>query len=359
MSKKIAKRNPAGRQTASVGADEVLRDVRRMIEEAREQVAAVVNAGLTMLYWRIGDRISQEVLRGGRADYGKEILATLSQELARIHGQGFSYTALTRMVKFVACFPEAKIVATLSQQLSWSHFRELLPLDKPLQRDFYAEMCRVQRWSVRELRRQIDSMLYERTALSQKPESVIAAQVEALREQDTMSTDLVLKDPYVLDFLGLRDRYLEKDLEDAILRELEAFVLELGTGFCFVARQMRLQIDGDDFYIDLVFYNRKLRRLVAIELKVGAFRPEYKGQMELYLRWLDRHARETGEESPLGIILCTGKKSEQIELLELDKNGIHVAEYLTVLPPRQELTRRLHAAIERSRERFAVNEGAK
>jgi predicted nuclease of restriction endonuclease-like (RecB) superfamily len=220
-------------------------------------------------------------------------------------------------------------------------------------------MCRVQRWSVRQLRQKIDSMLFERTALSRKPEAVVEAQIQALREEDVVGAELVLKDPYVLDFLGLRDRYLEKDLEDAILRELESFVLELGDGFCFVARQMRLQIDGDDFYIDLVFYNRKLRRLVAVELKVGAFKAEYKGQMELYLRWLDRHARERGERSPLGIILCTGKKKEQIELLELGENGIHVAEYLTVLPPRRELSRRLAAAIERSRERLAANMAAR
>ncbi|MEW6754304.1 MAG: PDDEXK nuclease domain-containing protein [Candidatus Latescibacterota bacterium] len=340
---------------AVIGA--LLADVRRLIEEARRQTAVAVNAGLTLLYWQIGDRIRREVLKGRRADYGDEIVATLSRQLVADYGPGFAEKSLRRMMQFAAVFPDHQIVATLSRQLSWSHFRELLPLDQPLQRDFYAEMCRVQRWSVRQLRQQIDSMLYERTALSRKPEAVVEAQIEELRRQDAVSPDLVLKDPYVLDFLGLRDRYLEKDLEDAILREMEAFVLELGTGFCFVARQMRLQIDNDDFYIDLVFYNRKLRRLVAVDLKVGAFKPEYKGQMELYLRWLDRHLREPGEDSPLGIILCTGKKREQIELLELDEAGIHVAEYLTVLPPREELRRRLRAAIERSRHRLAAKEG--
>jgi predicted nuclease of restriction endonuclease-like (RecB) superfamily len=242
--------------------------------------------------------------------------------------------------------------------LSWSHIVLLLPLKAPLAREFYAEMARVQRWSVRQLRAQIDSMLYERTAISRKPLAVARAQLEALREEDVLTPELVLKDPYLLEFLGLRDRYLEKDLEDAILRELEAFILELGTGFCFVARQMRLQIDGDDFYVDLVFYNRKLKRLVAVDLKVGSFRPEYKGQMELYLRWFDRHAREPDEKAPLGLILCAGKKAEQIELLELHKTGIHVAEYLTVLPPRDELRRRLHAAIEQARGRLAAEPGA-
>lgn len=359
MTAAISKRHSGGPPTAGAsGEDSLLRDVRRLIEDARQQTAVAVNAGLTLLYWRIGSRISTEVLSGERAAYGEQIVVTLSRQLEGEYGRGFAEKNLRRMVQFAQVFPDERIVVTLLRQLSWSHFLVLLPLKEPLQRDFYAEMCRVQRWSVRALRQQVDSMLYERTALSRQPESVIEAQLEALRAEDALSPDFVLKDPYVLDFLGLKDRYLEKDLEDAILRELEAFVLELGTGFCFVARQMRIQIDDEDFYIDLVFYNRKLRRLVAIDLKVGAFKAEYKGQMELYLRWLDQHARELSEESPLGIILCTGKKKEQIELLELGKNGIHVAEYLTVLPPRKELARRLRAAIERSRESIAAKEGA-
>ena len=163
---------------------------------------------------------------------------------------------------------------------------------------------------------------------------------------------MLLKDPYVLDFLGLQDRYLEKDLEDAILHELENFLLELGAGFTFVARQKRLQIDNDDFYIDLLFYNRRLKRLVAIDLKLGDFKSADKGQMELYLRWLAKHEQEPGEAAPLGIILCSGKKQEQIELLELDASGIHVAEYLTELPPKAVLQQKLHEAITRSRQRL-------
>jgi len=351
---KLTRRSTGDRGAATPDAAKLLRDVRRLIEEARLQTRAAVNAGMTLLYWRVGQRIRIEVLGGKRAAYGDEIVVTASRQLVAEYGRGYSEKSLRRMMQFSEVFPDEQIVVSLMRHLSWSHFIALIPLKDPLQRGFYTEMCRVQHWNVRQLRQQIDSMLFERTALSQKPEAVIEAQIDALREQDSLSTDLVLKDPYILDFLGLRDRYLEKDLEDAILRELEAFVLELGTGFCFVARQMRLQIDGDDFYIDLVFYNRKLRRLVAVELKVGAFKAAYKGQMELYLRWLDRHAREPGEASPLGIILCTGKKREQIELLELGDAGIHVAEYLTVLPPRTELIRKLRAAIERSRERLAI-----
>ncbi|MCK5120399.1 MAG: DUF1016 family protein, partial [Methylococcales bacterium] len=164
--------------------------------------------------------------------------------------------------------------------------------------------------------------------------------------------NLILKDPYVLGFLYLNDSYLEKDLEDAILRELEQFLLELGSGFTFIARQKRLQIDEDDFYIDLLFYNRKLKRLVAIDLKVGRFKAEYKGQMELYLRWLAKHEQEVDENPPLGIILCAGKKQEQIELLEMDQSGIHVAEYLTVLPPKAELEQQLHQVVINARLRL-------
>jgi predicted nuclease of restriction endonuclease-like (RecB) superfamily len=356
LSKAIVKRGRGAPPSSATALGDLLADVRRLIEEARRQTAVAVNAGLTLLYWRIGDRIRREVLGGERAAYGEEIVSALARQLEAEYGRGFSAKSLRHMIRFAEVYSDPEIVSALRRQLSWTHLKRIIYLDDPLKRDFYAEMCRVQRWSTRALERQIDSMLYERTALSRKPGAVVEAQIAALRADDVLTPDLVLKDPYVLDFLGLRDRYLEKDLEDAILREMEAFVLELGTGFCFVARQMRLQIDNDDFYIDLVFYNRKLRRLVAIDLKVGAFKPEYKGQMELYLRWLDRRLREPGEHSPLGIILCTGKKKEQIELLELDEAGIHVAEYLTVLPPREELGRRLHAAIERSRERLAARE---
>jgi predicted nuclease of restriction endonuclease-like (RecB) superfamily len=308
-----------------------------------------VNAGLTILYWRIGKRINEEILRGDRAQYRKEVVATLSIQLQNDYGRGFEEKNLRRMIQFAEAFPDKQIVATLSRQLSWSHFRELLPLTKPLQRDFYTEMCRVERWSVRTLRQKIASMLYERTALSKKPAELAKLELQALRDKDRLTPDLVFRDPYLLDFLGLKGAFQEKDLEAAILRKLEAFIMELGAGFTFVARQKRMIIDHDDFYLDLLFFHRDLRRLVALELKLDKFRPEHKGQMELYLRWLDKHERKQGEDSPLGIIFCAGKKTEQIELLELDRSGIHVAEYLTALPPKAVLKRKLHEAIKRSR----------
>jgi predicted nuclease of restriction endonuclease-like (RecB) superfamily len=332
-------------------------DVRAMIEQTREAVARTVNAGMTLLYWRVGRRIQAEILGNERAEYGGEIVSTLSRQMTGEFGAGFSEKNLRHMVKFAETFSEAQIVSTLSRQLGWSHFKEILYLKHDLQREFYAEMCRVERWSVRTLRAKIDSMLFERTAISKKPEELARAELAALRDEDKLTPDLVFRDPYLLDFLGLKDRYLEKDLEDAILRELENFLLELGGGFAFLGRQTRIQIDSDDFYLDLLFYHRGLKRLIAIDLKLGDFKAEYKGQMELYLRWLAKHEQHPGEDPPLGLILCAGKKTEQIELLELGQSGIHVAEYLTALPPRELLQRKLHAAIEISRARLEAKKG--
>ena len=332
--------------------DDLIADVRSMITQTRDGVARTVNVGMTLLYWRIGKRVHHEILNEKRAEYGEEIVATLSQQLVEEFGNGFSEKSLRRMVQFAEVFPDSEIVVSLIRQLSWTHILALIPLKQPLQREFYAEMCRAERWSVRTLREKIRSMLYERTAISKKPEELARAELAQLRSKDQLSPDLVFRDPYVLDFLGLKDRYLEQDLEDAILRELETFLLELGTGFAFLARQQRIQIDSDDFYLDLLFYHRRLKRLIAIDLKLGDFKAEYKGQMELYLRWLARHEQQPGEASPLGIIMCAGKKEEQIELLELDQSGIHVAEYLTALPPRELLQQKLHAAIKTSRARL-------
>lgn len=359
----MSKAKPKTTKVAAVGstgnAPGLLADLRQLIEQARQAAAVAVNAGLTLLYWRVGQRVRSEVLGDARAGYGQEILPTLSAELMPLYGRGFSARSLWRMVQFAEAFPDEEIVVSLVRQLSWSHIQELLPLKDPLARNFYAQMCSIEHWSVRTLRERVDSMLFERTALSKQPEALIRTELDSLQTQGDVTPTLVLKDPYVLDFLGLDDRYLEKGLEDAILRELEHFLLELGAGFSFVARQRRIQLDSDDFYIDLLFYNRKLRRLVAIELKLGEFKAEYKGQMELYLRWLAKYDQEPGDLPPLGIILCTGKKSEQIELLELDKSGIHVAEYLTVLPPREVFQQKIHEAMAQARLRLAQKEADK
>ena len=345
------------RKTPSISGV-LIEDLRSMIENTRQSVASTINANITALYWNIGHRIHMEILREERAEYGKTIVASLSRQLTLDYGNGFAEKYLRKMIQFAEVFPDEQIVASLMRQLSWSHFLMLIPIKDVTKRDFYAEMCRIEGWNTRTLRQRIDSMLYERTGLSKKPELVARAELDGLRKEDRLTPNLVFRDPYVLEFLNLNDRYLERDLEDAIMRELEQFLLELGGGFCFLARQKRITIDDEDFHIDLLFFHRDLKRIVAIDLKLGDFKPEHKGQMELYLRWLDKYERRPGEEPPLGLILCAGKKKERIELLELDRAGIHVAEYLTVLPSKEVLREKLHKAIEHARQKFELTPGS-
>ncbi|MGA2734933.1 MAG: PDDEXK nuclease domain-containing protein [Syntrophobacteraceae bacterium] len=344
----LEKTKPAPPEAAPL----LLEDLRRMIEETRRGAAATVNAALTLLYWRIGRRINEEILQGERAEYGKEIVVSLARQLEVDYGRGFSEKSLRHMLRFAEAFPDERIVSALMRQLSWTHFLSIIYLQDSLQRDFYAEMCRIERWSTRTLQSKIGSLLYERTALSKKPEELARLELAALRDEDKLTPDLVFRDPYFLDFLGLTGAFQERDLEAAILREMEAFILELGAGFTFAARQKRITLDGDDFYLDLLFFHRYLRRLIAIELKLDKFRPEHKGQMELYLRWLDKYERHEEEHAPIGMILCVDKKQEQIEILELGASGIHVAEYLVELPPRKLLADKLHRAVELARMRL-------
>ncbi len=333
----------------------LLTDVRELIVSTRQTVARGVNAALLLLYWKVGERIRRDVLKEKRAEYGEEIVSTLSAQLVPDFGAGFALRNLRRMIQFSEVFPDPKIVSALSTQLGWSHFVELLPLKKHLQREFYAEMCRVERWSVRTLRQKIGGMLYERTALSKKPDKLIEQEIQKLRVEDQLSPDLVFRDPYFLDFLGLQGAFSEKDLETAILRDLERFLVELGSDFAFLARQKRMVVDGEDFYLDLLFFHRRLRRLVAIELKLGRFAPTDIGQMEFYLRWLKKHEVRPGEEAPIGLILCAEKSDERVELLELESRGIRIAEYLTELPPKDLLTRKLHDAVRLAQARLEAH----
>lgn len=349
------KRSAAIVATTSV---ELVVELRGIIAEGRQRVALAVNAGLAMLYWQIGTRIRQDILRAKRADYGADILATLGQQLASEFGRGFGEKNLRRMVQFAEAYPDREIVAALLRQLGWTHFTMLIPMRDPLQRDFYTEMCRIERWSTRTLRQKIDSMLFERIALSKKPDELIRQELDALRAEEKLTPDLVFQDPYLLDFLGLKDSYSEKDLESALLREIERFLLELGGGFAFVERQKRITLDGDDYYMDLLFFHRRLKRLVVIELKLGTFKPADAGQVELYLRWLDRNERQPGEESPLAIILCASTKRETVEYMDLGRSGIHVAEYVTDLPPRELLRERFRHAITIARTRITSHEAS-
>ena len=327
-------------------------ELRGMIASSRTRLAAMVNSELTRLYWCVGERLRREVLGGERAAYGARIVARIGEKLSAEFGRGFEARNLRRMIQFVEGFHESSIVSTLSTKLSWSHFVELLSIPTEEARLFYAHACAESRWSVRELRQAIERKTYERTAIAASASTGIATALEQVKNGGEETPGLVFKDPYFLEFLELRQGYQESDLEEAILRQMEAFILELGRGFAFVERQKRIVLDGEDFHLDLLFFHRRMRRLVAVELKLGRFKAAHKGQMELYLKWLDRHERQEGEESPIGLILCATSGKEQVELLQVHKDGIMVAEFWTELPPREELERKLHAAMAEARERL-------
>ncbi len=329
-------------------------EIKQLIEEARQTVATVVNSATTILYWNIGKRINTEILVNKRAKYGKEVVKSLSQELTKEYGKGWSEQHIWHCLRFAETFPDKEILYALSRQLSWTHFRTIMYLNDELKREFYIQMTRIENWNTRVLNEKIDSMLFERTAISKKPEELIKKELKELKDENKLNPDLVFRDPYFLNFLGLEDNYSEKSLEDAILRELEKFILELGQGFTFVERQKRMLIDGDNFKLDLLFYHRKLKRLVAIDLKLDRFKAQYKGQMELYLRYLEKFETEKGENTPIGLILCAAGSKEQIELLQLEESGIRVAEYLVELPPKELLQRKLHKVIELERKRLQM-----
>ncbi len=315
-----------------------------LIEESKQQVAKVANSTLTLLLWHVGKRIQEEVLKNERAEYGKQIVTIVSIQLAEKYGRNFEEKNVRRMMQFSHEFSDFEIVVPLARQLSWSHFLILIPLKSKEAKLYYAQNCMEQNWGKRELRNQIQRKAFERTEL---------ANIQFLNSQpDLMNT---FKDPYVLDFLNLKNTYLENDLEKTILQELETFVLELGRGFAFMERQKRMVIDGDDFYLDLLFYNRTLKRLVAIELKLGKFEASHKGQMELYLKWLNKYEKQEGENEPIGLILCAESNKEQVELLEMHKDGIMVAEYLTVMPSKKELETKLHQLLVEAKERIERN----
>ena len=317
-------------------------DIKELIEETRFNVAQTVNVSITAMYWKIGDKINNDILENQRAEYGKQIVALISKQLTEEYGKGWSIKQLRHCLRFAETFPDYKKVSSLWRQLSWTHFKTLIYIKDDIRQDFYTHMCLVEKWSVRVLRKKVDSMLFERTAISKKPDELARLELKKLGDDGKLTPDLVFKNPYILDFLNLKDTYQERDLERAILNEIEQFILELGKSFTFVERQKRMIIDNDDFYLDLLFYHRKLKRLIAIELKLGKFKASYKGQMELYLSWLEKYEMEEDEESPIGLILCAESGNEQIELLQLEKSNIKVAEYITEILPKELLQRKLH-----------------
>lgn len=331
-------------------------EIKSLIEQGRQQVAVAVNATMTLLYWQVGKRLNDEVLKDQRAEYGQQIVATLSRQLTEEYGKGWSKRHLHHCLRFAETFPNPQIVNALRTQLSWTHIRTIIPIEDELKRSFYIEMCRLEKWSTRTLSERMNSMLYERTAISKKPEETIQRELQQLSEAGQITPDLVFRDPYFLDFLNLKDSYSEEDLESAIIAELQRFITELGTDFAFMGRQKRIPIDDRDYYLDLLFYHRRLKALVAIDLKLGEFDAAYKGQMELYLAWLEKHESVEGENPPIGLILCAGKNPEHVELLQLHKSNIKVADYFTILPSREVLLDKYHKAIAIARNSLASRE---
>jgi predicted nuclease of restriction endonuclease-like (RecB) superfamily len=330
--------------------------IAKLIKQAKTRVAVTINAELAMLNWQIGVYINKFILQGNRAAYGKQIIANLSVQLTGNFGSGWSEKQLMHFLRVAESFSEEQIISALRRQLSWTHLKTIAYENDPLKRQFYLEMAISQRWNTRTLADQIDKMLYERTAIAQQPELQIQQALNELKAEDVINPDLFFKNTYILDFLGLRSTYSEKDLEDSLVTNLEQFILELGSGFAFIERQKRIPIDAIDYHLDLLFYHRKLRRLVAIDLKLGKFKPKYKSQMELYLRWLEKHEMQNSEEKPIGLLLCSEGNTEHIELLMLDEKKIKVAQYLTELPSKQWFADKLHRSIEIARMNNQINE---
>lgn len=332
----------------------LLNDIRQLIDSAKARIAVKVNQEMTVLYWSIGRRIQEDILKSERAEYGEQIVATLSRQLIGEYGKGFDRSNILRMIQFYKCFHNFNFLQTLSTKLTWSHFLSLLTVNDQNSIEFYAYMAIEANWSVRELRSNIHKMLFERTKAA-GVDSDLKNKLIALKEGQELSPDLVLKEPYILDFLQLPDDHTESELENAILQEIERFILELGTGFSFVERQKRITVDDDHYYLDLLFFNRKLKRLVAVELKTGKFKPQYKGQMELYLGWLKQFEMMEGENPPIGIILCTEKSAHQIELLDMENSSIHIAEYWTELPPQDVFERKIREIVLHAQEKKQKN----
>ena len=329
---------------------ELFNGIATLIEQAKNKVAVYLNTETTLLYWNIGRFLLQELKQKNKIVYGKQILVTLSQDLIEQFGKGFTYTALTRMMKVAEFFQEQKI-ATLSQQLSWSHLIELAYIENKTKREFYTQMIVLENWSVRKFRKNIEGMLFERTAIAKQPENVIEESLQKLSEDKQINHDLIFRNTYILDFLNLPTDYSEKELENALIKNIENFIMELGVGFAFLERQKRISIDSIDYYLDLLFYHRKLNCLVAIDLKLGKFKPKYKAQMELYLRWLEKYETQGNEQKPIGLLLCSEGNTEHIELLMLDDDKIKVAQYLTELPSKEWFAEKLHKALEIAKER--------
>ena len=350
MDKNIEKIDTLPKQQVEI---RLYKDVCSLIENTRQRLATTINAEACILHWQIGKRIKEDVLYNKRADYGKQVIKNLADSLAEKYGKGWGFYKLQHCVRSAYTFSEEEIMYAVRTQLTWTHLRSLMSIDDELKRSFYVEMCRLEHWDTRTLNEKIDNQLYELTALSKKPEEVIKQELAKIKGTNTLTPNVVFRSDYFLDMLGLTDVYNEKDLEDAILIQIQSFIKELGSDFAFLDRQKRITVDSIDYFIDLLFYHRRLHRLVAIDLKLGKFKPEHEGQMLLYLRYLNKNERMEGEESPIGLILCSEGNTEHIEYLMLEDNSIRVAQYYTQLPDKKLLSEKLQRAIAIAKEYHA------
>ena len=328
-------------ENAAADENDLFERISIIIENRKHRAAAYANQEMTLMFWEVGQYINSTILNNQRAAYGKNILTAVSAKLTTVYGKSFTERNLYRMALFAERISDADILTAVSAKLSWSHIIELLPLKSKEALIYYASEAVQRDLSTRELRYQISRKAYERRDISNM----------ALSAESKVPFN-VFKDPYFLDVFGLKENFLEADLEKAILTELESFILEFGHGFTFVERQKRMIIDGEDIVLDLLFYHRALKRLVAVELKVGQFKAAYMGQMLLYMKWLNRYERQEGEEAPIGMILCATANREKIELLEMDKSGIAVAEYWTHLPPKAEFEMKIRDIMVEAKERL-------
>lgn len=329
-------------------------DICGIIEGAKMRVATYLNNEICMTNWYVGKRIKEDVLYNQRAEYGKQVVKNLASQLSDKYGDGWRFQKLKQCIRVATIFNEEEIGYALRSQLTWTHLRSLTGVADPQARSFYIEMCRLEHWDTRTLDSKIDGQLFERTAISRRPEEVIKQELEQVKAKNQMLPDLVFRSSYFLDMLGLPDAFSERDLEDAILSQIQSFIKELGSDFAFLDRQKRITVDMVDYYIDLLFFHRGLRRMVAIDLKLGKFKPEYEGQMLLYLRYLNKNERREGEESPIGLILCSEGNTEHIEYLMLEEDSpIKVAQYYTKLPDKKLLSEKLQKAIAIAKERYS------